>query len=289
MRQNRLFDVKVSWADFKHSEFIYPPCPICGIYQYSSLATVVINFTEFHIVKCPICSLMWRTPLPDSDFLTDLYSEKYYNVRTHSPDLLYQVGIEDFTEKDQKNRREKTQIEVQNWIDMGIKSKNDIGETKKMLEIGGGRGYLQLAAKEKGWSTIGLEISPYGIKSSINKEFTVLPITLEELCAKYIPHSNYFDLVVFFDFIEHVTDPVRILRMIHYLLKNDGIIALRIPNTLDCPKLHLIDHIWHFSDSSLKILLEREGFSIFKQYDSGIFKSPDGNIIHNISIFAKKS
>lgn len=284
----RLFQADVSWATLKPDQFQWLPCLLCGSPNYESLASLVINWSEFFLVKCNRCSLVWRTPMPDAGFLSDLYSEKYFNVAEHSPSLIYQVGIADADEASHQMRRERTQQEVQDWIKRGITARDKNGSQKRLLEIGGGRGYLQLAAQEQGWDTIGVEISPHGIKSAISKGFIVLPIPLDQLCEKYLPHVNYFDLVVFFDFLEHVTDPGLVLRMIRLTLKDDGQIILRVPSTSDVPKLHLIDHICHFSPETLAMLLEREGFKIVETHPSGVFLSPNGDKIDNLTVTAQK-
>lgn len=284
----RLFQADVTWATLKPDEFQWLPCLLCGSPNHESLASLVINWSEFFIVKCPRCGLIWRTPMPDPGFLSDLYSEKYFNVAEHSPSLIYQVGIADADEQSHLMRRERTQQEVQDWLKRGITSKNENGKQRRLLEIGGGRGYLQLAAQEQGWDTLGVEISPHGIKSAISKGFIVLPIPLDQLCEKYLPHVNYFDLVVFFDFLEHVTDPGLVLRMIHFTLKDDGHIILRVPSTRQVPKLHLIDHICHFTPETLQLLLEREGFSIVETHHSGVFLAPSGDQIDNLTVTARK-
>ncbi len=284
----RLFDLRVTWADFRPDEFQYIPCLLCGTFDYVVLTSIVINWAEFYIVQCPHCRVIWRNPIPDSSFLNNLYSEHYYNVKEHSPDLIYQVGIADSHGADQDMRRRKSREEVQRWVQRGI-APTDGNETMRLLEIGGGRGYLQQAAAKEGWNTTGIEISPHGIKEAISKGLIVLPIPLEELAEKYVPYNRYFDLAVFFDFLEHVSDPARVLRMIRHLLKEEGVIILRTPVTEQCPTLHLIDHIWHFSESTLQILLEREGFNIFEKHESGIFRSPDGNFINNLTVYARKT
>lgn len=285
----RIGNFRVSWADFNPERFWYPPCLLCGSPNYSQLASLVINWSEFFIVECSTCHLIWRTPFPDSAFLNSLYSERYYEVDTHSPEIACQVGIADSEPADQRRRKRKSYDEIQMWSKKGITPKDQTGEPRKLLEIGGGRGYLQAAAQKAGWSTVGIEISPHGIKEAINKGLMILPVPLEQLCDTYVPYRKYFDLAVFFDFIEHVTDPGRILRMISNLLVDEGTVILRIPNTQECPRLHLIDHIWHFSESTLQLLMEREGFSGFESWESGIFKSPDGDVIQNISVRARKT
>jgi SAM-dependent methyltransferase len=288
--KQKVIDVHVPWANFRSDQFIYIPCPMCGSFAYETKATLVINWIEFFIVQCPTCKVSWRNPLPDNTFLTDLYEEEYFEIRKYPQELRNQVGIPDTDEIDQNKRREKTRSEVQDWIDRGILPYDQNGISRKFLEIGGGRGYLQRAAAEEGWDTIGLEISPHGIKEAINRGLMVLPIILDELCNKYVPYLKFFDVVVFFDFLEHVTDPSRILRMVHTVLKDDGYIILRIPCISDdeCPMYHLVDHIWHFSEVTIKTLLQREGFVVSEHsHPSGRFPTTEGQV-KNMTFFAKK-
>lgn len=286
----RLVSVTVPWAQLKEEEFVHIPCVLCGTFQFDAIASLVINWTEFFLVQCRNCGLIWRDPLPNQGFLQDLYSDEYYSIANHSPDILYQVGIADSKEEHQAERRRIARMQVQEWADYAsMTSENGEGGKRKLLEIGGGRGYLQQAAADEGWETVGLEISPYGIREAIRRGLIVLPITLDELSEKFIPYSEYFDLAALYDFLEHVTDPARTLRIVSDILKKDGVVAIRVPNTKDYPKLHLIDHIWHFNETTMRALLEREDFEIFHRHDSGIFEAPNGTRIENITIFARKT
>jgi SAM-dependent methyltransferase len=285
----RLLEAEVSWAEFKPDEFQYAPCLLCRHFNHEPLASIVINWSEFTLVRCLGCGLIWRTPFPDTQHLTDLYSSCYYNVREHSPQLVYQVGIEDYTDEHRKMRRKRTQEEVQSWINYGILPRDGDGETRRFLEIGGGCGYLQQAASAKGWATVGLEISRYAIQEAIAKGLFVLPVSFEAFARRFIPYQGYFDLVALFDFLEHVTDPALTLRAVRNVLKVGGYAIFRVPVTDECPKLHLIDHIWHFSTETLVQLLAQERFVLEHSHPSGLFQAPSGDKIANVTIYAKKS
>lgn len=286
----RILDVRVPWADPQMDQLAYVPCISCGRFDYEVKASLVIGWVEFFIVQCTRCRLMWRNPLPGISFLTDLYTENYFDTSRYPPALVHQVGIADSREIDRAYRREKAEGEVRSWIRRGLDPIDSEGRPRKLLEIGGGRGYLQAAAADCGWSTLGLEISTYGIRESIHRALPVLPIVLDELCAKYIPYVKFFDLVVLFDFLEHVTDPGRVLRMVHSILKDDGTIILRVPciNDDECPAFHLIDHIWHFSKETMEALLGREGFVVTELALTGRFPGPDGQV-QNVTLFARKT
>lgn len=287
---DRILSAKVNWAELNPREFTHSACNICGIPHSETLASIVINWAEFFLVKCTMCDLIWRNPLPGHTFLRELYSEKYFNVEEHSPEISDQVGIADTNPIDQERRNRISRMVVQTWINnFHVTPKDSSGRSNRFLEIGGGRGYLQRIASEMGWETMGLEISPHGIKEAISRKSLVLPVLLDELCTRYIPYESYFDLVVFYDFLEHVEDPSRVLRLIHYILADDGNIIFRVPNTTFCPTLHLIDHIWHFSSRTLPILLYKEGFKVWKAHESGKRRSSKvEDNIKNITIYARK-
>ena len=243
----------------------------------------------FFIVRCNQCGLTWRNPIPDQESLSGLYAAPYYNVANHSPSLVYQVGIADFEEADKERRHQTAHNEVRNWRKLGFSPRTSRGEPKKLLEIGGGKGYLQLAADEYGWNTVGIEISPHAIQTAKGKGLVVFPVTLDEVCSKTAPYRNHFDAIVFFDFLEHVANPGELVRMLKDLLKENGHIILRVPRTDDFPRIHLIDHIWYFSRKTIVRLLEKEGYRITHPHDNGAFESANGDILENVTIFAALS
>ena len=284
----RLLNAHVNWADFDTKELKYVPCNICGSFDFSILASIVINSIEFFLVECRECNLIWRNPLPGNKFLYSLYTEQYFDTSEMSSLLKEQVGIADTTTTDRIFRDDISAKVVQSWVDLGISPQDPNGQLRKLLEIGGGRGYLQKAAKEKGWITIGMEISPHGIAEAKKNGISLLPYTLYESRMKHGLYEKQFDLVVFYDFLEHVDDPAQYLRVINHMLADDGIIIFRVPHTAGCPRLHLIDHVWHFSTKSLRYLLEKENLVVWHAHYSGRFFGQHGNYIDNITIFARK-
>lgn len=301
--RNRLFEQEVDWAELKPQEAVYVPCNICGSFDFASLASLLINRSEFFIVKCNECGLIWRNPLPGQTFLYQLYGPRYFNVAQEGTEgkkqmrhsvgistskLQDQVGIVDKGQADQKFRHDISDEVVRTWFSLGVRPRDASGERRKLLEIGGGRGYLQRAAQRAGWETMGLEISPHAIKEAIANELLVFPIPLDDLCTRYVPHENYFHAIVSYDFLEHVDDPARVLRMMNFLLADDGYIIFRIPETKACPRYHLIDHIWHFPCDALDLLFQKENFDIFHAHYSGSFKVSNGEAYQNITFYAKK-
>jgi len=300
----RFFQADVSWADLKSEEFLYVPCNICGSFDFKALASLIINWGEFFLVQCKECGLIWRNPLPGRTFSYSLYSPEYFNVAKQSTaftdveslhhvgiagsKLEDHVGIADVRPQDREFRDAISDEVVRTWISLGVQPTDATGKRRRLLEIGGGRGYLQRAAQRVGWETMGLEISPHGIKEAIANGLLVFPIPLDDFCTKYVPYKKYFDVIVAYDFLEHVDDPARVLRMIHFLLVDDGYFIFRIPETKACPRLHLIDHIWHFPCDVLDVLMQKEQLEIFYAHYSGQFKASNLETHENITFYAKK-
>lgn len=84
-------------------------------------------------------------------------------------------------------------------------------------------------------------------------------------------NSNYFDVVVIYHVIEHISDPISIIKEIRRVLKPNGILLLGTPN-FNCwvarrfgnnfRLLHDKTHISLFSKDSMVSFLESYGFEI---------------------------
>lgn len=153
-----------------------------------------------------------------------------------------------------------------------------LGSGAKALEIGCFDGYVLSHLKMHGHAVTGCDPSR---GADIGKRFGL------DIKKAYFDRAlfseNSFDVVIFRNLIEHVTDPDGFLQDVRHALGEGGIIALETP---DCgyhvkngsflPFHH--EHLSNFTTASLQYLLERNGFEIVS-----IESTPD-----NIRAFAKK-
>ncbi len=81
--------------------------------------------------------------------------------------------------------------------------------------------------------------------------------------------SESFDVITFFDVIEHVRDPETFLKNVHKLLKVSGKIFLVTPS-LDSWSAHLlgrhwmeykVEHLFYFGKKIFKVTIGTDGFS----------------------------
>ncbi|WP_447578947.1 methyltransferase domain-containing protein [Achromobacter kerstersii] len=104
---------------------------------------------------------------------------------------------------------------------------------KKVLDIACGEGYgSRLLANWGAESVVGVDVSDEAIANAqryfSNDRVTFEKGTAESITEQFAPQS--FDLIVSFETIEHVHDPVLFLRNMKALLKPGGIIAISCPN-----------------------------------------------------------
>lgn len=78
--------------------------------------------------------------------------------------------------------------------------------------------------------------------------------------------SEKFDLVTSFFSLEHVADPLSELRKIRNVLKKTGHLYIVVPNmySANVADMLVIDHVQHYSESSMRHLMSKSGFSLIE-------------------------
>jgi 2-polyprenyl-3-methyl-5-hydroxy-6-metoxy-1,4-benzoquinol methylase len=138
-----------------------------------------------------------------------------------------------------------------------------------LLDVGAGTGTFVRIAKEAGWKTTALEFNIASAESLEREGYRVIVKPLE--LADLPPAS--FDLITLWEILEHVAEPQLILRNVSKLLTPSGILLILVPNagSLVTRILHEKSntfgghsHLNHFNVTSLKYLLETNGFEILE-------------------------
>jgi len=114
-------------------------------------------------------------------------------------------------------------------INQGIK--RYIPEKKSILDVGGGFGALAEEFKKKNNMVCNIDSSEIAIQESKkrNIESYVADITNYALLPKEILGKK-FDMIVFADILEHVYDPLSVLKIYTALLENNGKVIISVPN-----------------------------------------------------------
>ncbi|MBX4205632.1 class I SAM-dependent methyltransferase [Candidatus Microgenomates bacterium] len=158
--------------------------------------------------------------------------------------------------------------------------KKFIHKKGKVLEIGCSNGtMLDIFAKD-GWETWGVEPSE-NAEYAIDKGHKVFQSTFEKV---NLP-KDIFDLIIMNHTLEHLENPVEIMKKANTLLTNGGLILIDVPNYGSLlskligrywPYLLPFEHNFQFTKKTLKKIFEKANFQVicFKSR-SGIFEFAD--------------
>jgi 2-polyprenyl-3-methyl-5-hydroxy-6-metoxy-1,4-benzoquinol methylase len=235
------------------------PCCVCG-HTESELAWET-TYPEhgypggFSLRKCRACKLLFNSPRLDQDELAHLYGRSYYFFnRPDAPEFDRAVPM-----------YRRTVALVAGQISQ-----------KRMLDIGGGRGYLPALLKQLGWDAHAVEISPQAAAYGREKfALDVFTGTIEQYSASAEKQS--FPLVTAIDVIEHVPDPGAFIAAAAGVIEPGGLLVIDTPNA--AAKNIQIEgitwkgfnpfHIYLFNADNLARLLESYGLKMEQRFTYG--------------------
>jgi SAM-dependent methyltransferase len=145
----------------------------------------------------------------------------------------------------------------------------------RLLEIGFGAGTILDAALDQGWDVFGLEVSIPAVEQARKAGFKVFQGPLRE--ANY--PSDYFDVVIASEILEHLESPREELKEIFRILRPSGVfwgttpscqgLASRLLGTA-WSVLAPPDHTQLYSRKGLKLMLHHAGFASVQLKTHGI-------------------
>ncbi|MDO8633696.1 MAG: class I SAM-dependent methyltransferase [archaeon] len=141
----------------------------------------------------------------------------------------------------------------------------------RILDVGCGSGFFLEKMLEKGWNCSGQEVSRYSLPYLEKVRKKGAEVFYGDI--KNFKSAQKFDLITLYHVIEHVNDPVLVLKKIRKLLKAGGTLFIATPNAgsfsfnvFGCKWFHLDPprHLIVYSPASLILLLEKSGFKVKK-------------------------
>jgi len=203
-----------------------------------------VSKEKFELVKNSEYGFLVTTPLPDSSELAKYYQTDEYISHTDTKRNLFEKVYHLVREYAIKNK---------------IVLINTEQEKGSLLDVGCGTGDFLYAAKNNGWSVLGIEPNEDArtkANSKINN--SVFDTSkLESLSA------DSFDVITLWHVLEHLPNLEEQIQVFKKLLKPNGILIIAVPNhnsfdakyynefwaAWDVPR-----HLWHFSQNSIKKL-----------------------------------
>jgi SAM-dependent methyltransferase len=148
---------------------------------------------------------------------------------------------------------------------------------RALLDVGAHAGRFMHLAQRAGWQVEGVELNPRTAAYAAERTGAVVHRLNAETLGSI---GRRFDAVTLTDVLEHIPDPVAMLRRVREMLAPQGWVAIKVPNGPAqrfkehararispgyAPRLaNSLVHVNHFSPRSLKIALERAGFDLVK-------------------------
>ncbi len=231
------------WGDMKCS---LVNCCLCN----SSEHMVIGEDNSFKIVKCKECGFMYVNPRPNQESLRRYYN-RYYLSKSKT-DIVKDWG------KDMKLvfKEAKEKI-VAEYID------------GRLLDVGCGFGFFLDSMKDSKLNLFGVDLDGSAINFA-RKKFHIKNINNVDFLDNEFP-DNYFDVVTMFYILEHVQDPKLFLFEAFRVLKEGGVLVIRVPHNEPLLRLkryfpflpfsfNAPMHLNDFSFRTLKLVLKLTGF-----------------------------
>ena len=226
-------------------------CHLCG----NRGRTVLRRDKGHDIVECAACGLRYLHPQPPVHETEELYSEHYFQ----STDALGR-GYEGYTEQADNLR-----ATFRDRLRFLPTPKPD----QRLLDVGAAAGFFVEQARLAGWNAEGIEPSRWAAAYARDK--VGVPVREGILDAASFP-SNSFDVITFWEVIEHLPDPGGFLKHVARVAKPGALVFLSTPdsgstvarllgrNWLGWRKIP--EHLFFFDKRSLVRLLDQAGLEV---------------------------
>ncbi len=208
-------------------------------------------------------------PVPSIDELNEFYARQYYESMKGT-----NGQMERFINHGDECIEELAWLQKTEYNDAYLIFKEYFNEAN-FLDIGCGTGEIIEFMNNKGFKTVGIEPSEIAYNKMKEKKIEAYNCDLYKF---YEITTKKFDIINMTNVMEHMPNPVETLRICKNLLKDKGIIRIKVPNDFNELQLNVVeklkvpkywvsipDHVSYFDFKSLEKLLVHEGFRIINK------------------------
>lgn len=201
---------------------------------------------------------------PTSQELADYYTNKYYQTERGN----YRKS---YPEKELEVIRMKISQRLHK-VDQLRGGDQRLG---RVLDVGCGEGFALAEFQHRGWEVEGIDYSSEGLRA-MNPDLLeyVEQGNVFELLETRIQNGKTYDVVWLNNVLEHVTEPLDLLKALRRLITDDGILVVTVPNDFselqeillsehEIPErfwIALPDHLSYFTSDSLKATASATGW-----------------------------
>lgn len=213
--------------------------------------------TNYDIFQCKNCKIVQVVPLPSQEILDRYYSNEYFTSRTDR-------GYENYYS--QETRNEIFRVWNLNLNDLGVDFIDLNKLNPRSLDVGCAAGYFVDYMKSMGWRSMGIEIAPDPIKFA--REKLHLDIVEGNFLEWDKSAEEKFNLITLWASIEHMREPIPVLKKMHSHLTDDGMLILSTCRWGFLAKflkqkwrfLNVPEHLFYFGLKELIQIMEGLGY-----------------------------
>ena len=252
-----LYDTEQSFGTgFQH-------CIACGSEEIglwrskSFAASAQSDIRSFAIHRCARCGSGFLNPPPSSSYL-----RKVYAVSGHG--LTRPITLEEV----EKGERLFPNATVDAERMARLVDKANLSDSRRAIDIGAGYGFGTRALTRLGYAVTA--INPSTLEGAVFQAmngFSPVPRMFED----YVPDGR-FGAAYLSQVLEHVVDPLPVLKQVAELLEPGGAVVIAVPNfrslmvkllgTRDNSCLWVPEHVNYFTMDGLAALLRQAGLSV---------------------------
>lgn len=218
-------------------------CYLCGSSGKALYSSLPDRTGRAHgrwdLQRCVACGLLWLDPQPSAAALSDAY-QAYYTHRVASAESLHK-RLHDAIMHSHLQRRFRYRLHAPAGVwplsRLHPGGESELGSavmflmaprgSARLLDVGCGNGRFLIRMRRLGWSVEGVDPDPTAIALARRARLRVREGDVE---SQDYP-SDHFDAICLNHVIEHVADPIALLRSCRRILKPDGQLVVTTPNT----------------------------------------------------------
>jgi 2-polyprenyl-3-methyl-5-hydroxy-6-metoxy-1,4-benzoquinol methylase len=231
------------------------PCNLCGASNDVVVGTRDREGMPLRTVLCRNCGLVRTNPRPSIADMNAYYETMYRSdYKGQSAPALRKI-VRGFVGAASRKRR------LVVFLPSVVPHSHDAPfERPRMLDVGCGAGELVYLMHRAGVDAAGLE--PGVEFAEFARRTLRVPVQTATVDAATVPDASQ-DLVTMFHALEHVPDPLAVLRTVRKWLKRGGHLVVEVPNIAACVQApshqYHYAHLYHFTGATLAALGERAG------------------------------
>lgn len=233
-------------------------CIVCGSNNNKEAIRVhdhLVSHKLFIISACDDCGFQFVKNPPSEDEAMSFYETEEYIEHSDSSEGLIN-GI---------------YHKARSWmLPYKYKMLHKLGRKAKILDVGTGTGYFLNYMKSRSYEVTGVEISKQARDFGI-KTFGLDIQSPDDLMKADFPKG--FGYASFWHVLEHIYEPRKVLKRVHQLLDDNGVLVVALPNNksldakvykeywaaYDVPR-----HLWHWDKESFTKFAEGCGYKLVK-------------------------